>query len=133
MPRILPSATRHLICAIIVGTTTACVPSPIMLDRAIVRNQTGTTISDVLVRHEPTNAIGRVSAILPQSELDLGFSRQPLKGKRGIVTWNAVRVGPMRVEVVLPRDRQGVAESDRALTLVYTIRPDGTVTVHLEP
>ena len=130
MPRILPSATRYVI---VMCALTACIPSPILLDRAIVRNQTSSAVSDVMVRHEPTNAIGRVSAILPRSELDLGFYRQPLKGKRAVVTWKAAREGQMRVEVVLPRGRQRGAATDRALTLVYTIRPDGAVTVHLEP
>jgi hypothetical protein len=106
MPRAQHPVTLYVICLSMLCAFSACAPAPIMLDRAIVRNGTSNTISDVTVRHEPTNAMGHVSAILPQSELDLGFTRQPLKGKRAVVTWTTEGMRPMSVEVLLPKDQQ---------------------------
>lgn len=110
----------------------ACVASPTMLHRAVVHNATSHPISDVLVRHEPTGAIGRVSTLSPRSELDLGFSTQQMKAKRAVITWHEPASGMNRVEVPVPRkDAQG--NPGHAFTLVYTIQPDGTVSVRLDP
>ena len=128
------SATRYVIWSIVVCALTGCITSPTMLNRAVVRNATSRKISEVMVRHEPTGAIGRVSAILPRAEFDLGFSRQPLKAKRAVVTWTEPTGAVIRVKVVLPRKpKQEEAKTNRTFTLVYTIQPSGEVSVHLQP
>jgi hypothetical protein len=134
LSRVQHSVTSGVICLSIACALSACAPAPIMLNRAIIRNGTNITISDVTVRHEPTNAMGHVSAILPESEFDLGFSRQPLKGKRAVVTWTTENLRPMRVEVLIPRGQQHTtAKSNHTFTLIYTIQADGTVDVRLNP
>ena len=125
---------RCVIALIALCMVTSCATSVIMLDRAVVRNEMSGPIRDVSVQHEPTNAVGRVSTILPRAELDLGFSRQPLKGKRAIVTWTEPGGAPRRAQLVLSKSHLQVEKKpDRTFTLVYTIQPDGTVSVHLEP
>jgi len=133
MPGFQHAVTVCVIFLSIICALSACAPAPILLDRAIVRNETSNTISDVTVRHEPTNAVGHVSAILPQSEFELGFTRQPLKGKRAVVTWTTERMRPMSVEVLLPRDQQHSTDNtNHTFTLIYIIQADGTVDVRLK-
>ncbi len=127
-------AIRYVIWSIAVCALAGCVTSPTMLNRAVVRNATSRQISEVMVRHEPTGATGRVSAILPRAEFDLGFSRQPLKAKRALVSWKEPTGAVIRVEVALPhKPKQEKAKTDRTFTLVYTIQPSGAVSVHLQP
>ena len=102
-----------------------------MLDRAVVINATAGIISEVKVRHEPTGKIGAVNMILPQKSLDLGFPRQPMRGRQGIVTWFDHNGHQRRAKVELPADRGSFSEG-QAKSLVYTIEPAGVVHVHLE-
>ncbi len=127
-------AIRYLIGSVAACALAGCITSPTMLDRAVVRNATSRKISEVMVRHEPTGATGRVSAILPRAEFDLGFSRRPLKAKRAVVIWKETTGAMNRVEVVLPpRPKQEKTRTDRTFTLVYTIQASGAVSVHLQP
>lgn len=88
-------------------------------------------ISDVKVLHEPTEKFGKVHSILPQSSFDLGFSKQPMLGKRAIVTWTSQDGQKNKAELTLPHD-QARSTRGRTMNLVYTIHPSGYVTVELK-
>ncbi len=98
----------------------------------MVRNATTRQVSDVRVRHEPTGRIGAVNAIYPGRSLDVGFSRQPLRAERAIVTWKDMNRAGHRVELHLPSPAPGLS-GNQDQTLIYTIHQDNTVTVDLEP
>jgi len=109
---------------------TGCASPPVMLNRAVILNQTGAEIRDVSVRHEPTNKIGSVSAILPGRMFNLGFPSHPMIAERAIVSWRSGNGDLRTTEKTLP-----VADGHKNYNhvLVYTIHKNGTVTVKLEP
>ena len=108
-----------------------CATRQVMLDRAVVRNDTAWIIMEVKVLHEPTGKTGAANMILPQRSLDLGFSRQPMLAKEAIITWKDHEGRRKKAEVALPdnRDASGGGQTN---SLVYTIQPAGDVRVHLE-
>jgi hypothetical protein len=108
-----------------------CATSQVYLDRAIIRNETRGVISEVRVRHEPTGKIGEVHSILAHSTFELGFSPGPMLAKKSTVSWKSQNGEVNSVELELPRYQPG-NKKDRALVLIYTIHPDGIVTVALE-
>ena len=110
---------------------TGCAAKYVMLDRAVVRNDTGGIITDVKVVHEPTGKTGGVNMILPQMSFELGFAGQPMLAKRAIITWKDHKDIRRRSEVVLP-DRPDASKQGQSHSLVYTIKPTGGVVVHLE-
>ena len=116
-----------LLCTFLVG---GCAAQHVIIDRAVIRNETQTTITEVKVVHEPTRNFGGVHSILPQSSLDLGFSRQPMLGKRAIVTWTSQNGLNNRVELELPYEQVRITKG-LTMNLVYTIHPTGHVTVKL--
>jgi len=110
---------------------TGCAAHSVIIDQAVVQNETLGIISQVKVLHLPTEKFGEVHSILPQSSFDLGFSRQPMLGKSAIITWTSENGQENKVELALP----GVPATDakdRTMRLVYTIHPGGNVTVQLE-
>jgi hypothetical protein len=64
-----------------------CAPKKVVLDRAVIRNDTPGIITEVKVVHEPTGKTGAVSMILPHNAFELGFAEQPMRGERAIITW----------------------------------------------
>jgi hypothetical protein len=108
-----------------------CATRQVILDRAIVQNDTARIITEVKVLHEPTGKTGSVNMILPQSSFELGFAGAPMQGKRGIITWTD-HVGRQRkIELSLPRG-PATGEGRAMMSLIYTIRPSGEVTVELK-
>ncbi len=110
---------------------TGCATPHLMLDRAVVRNATAGTITDVRVLHEPTGKLGKVNFILPRKSFNIGFSGQPLLGKHAIVTWKDQEGMKRKAEITLPYHKTA-ANKGRAMTLVYVIHPAGNVLVQLE-
>jgi len=108
-----------------------CVRPKIQLDRVLVYNATSETITDVRIRHEPTNRVGGVSLILPGKSLDIGFPRQPMLARKGIIRWRDGSGITWEVELTLPYD-YSVAEDGRAMALVYMISPSGGASVSLQ-
>ena len=107
-----------------------CARPKIQLDRVLVYNATSETITDVRIRHEPTNRVGGVSLILPGKSLDIGFPRQPMLARKGIIGWRDGFGMTWEVELTLPYD-YSVAEDGRAMALVYMISPSGGASVSL--
>ena len=102
-----------------------------ILDRAVVRNDTSGIITEVKVVHEPTEKTGAVSMILPHNTFELGFAGQPMLGEHAIVTWRDPEGYLKKIEVPLP-DNPDAKTKDKNFILVYTIQSGGVVLVHLE-
>jgi len=107
-----------------------CAAQQVFIDRAVIRNETDTTISNVRVQHEPTGKIGQVYAILPMSELDLGLPRSPMLAKRSVITWENQNGQLNKAELELPQYHQEIKKGE-SLILRYTIYPGGRVMVDL--
>ena len=107
-----------------------CATRQVVLDRAVIRNDTARIITEVKVLHEPTGKTGSVNMILPQRSLELGFAGQPMRGKHAIITWRDHEGRQRRIELALPRGR--TTGEGRPMSLIYTIHPSGEVTVELE-
>lgn len=105
-----------------------CAAKHVMLDRAVVRNDTGGIITDVKVVHEPTGKTGGVNMILPHMSFELGFAEQPMDAKRAIITWTDRENILRRSEVALPGRRD--TKQGQSHILVYTIQPAGIAHVH---
>lgn len=118
-----------LVCVSLSLLSIACVSSPAMVDRVYVKNATNSRITDVQVRHEPTERYGSVSAILPQKSLDIGFSAHPLVARRASVSWRDSDGREWSYAVTLPSDRSS-GKGGRTMSLVYIIYPSGLINVH---
>ena len=77
-----------------------CATRQVVIDQAVIRNETRGVITQVKVLHEPTERFGEVHSILPQSSFDLGFSKQPLRGEKAIVTWTSQHGQKNKVELL---------------------------------
>ena len=108
-----------------------CASQHVVIDQAVIRNETRGVITQVKVLHEPTMGFGEVHSILPQSSFDLGCSKQPLLGEKAIVTWTGQNGQKNKAELILPRSSSSSTDV-LALRLVYTIHPSGYVTVELK-
>ena len=108
-----------------------CATTGIVLDRAVVRNDTAQIITEVKVVHEPTRKTGAVNMILPQSSFELGFAGEPMRGKRAIITWTDYKGLQRGIELSLPRS-PAKGKRGSMMSLIYTIHPSGEVTVELK-
>lgn len=120
-----------LACLSLVFSLLACAKSPVMIDRVLVENATGSKITDVKVLHEPTKKFGAVNVILPERSLDIGFPRQPMLAQKALVHWKDYNGMEWSVDVNLPYDRTATEEM-RTMNLVYIIYPSGRVAIHLK-
>lgn len=107
-----------------------CAVKNVVLDHAVIRNETPAIISDVQVVHEPTGKTGAVNMILPQRSFELGFAGQPLRAKRAIITWNDHEGHGRRSEVDLPSP-PAISPNGQYYSLIYSIHPAGVVRVQL--
>ena len=119
-----------LVCVLLSLLLSACGSSQTVLDRVYVKNATNSRITDVRVRHEPTERYGSVNAILPHKSLDIGFSQQPLLARKAFVSWCDVDGKEWTYSVALPYG-QGVGKDGVTMSLVYIIYPSGLINVHL--
>ena len=108
-----------------------CSKTPMMADRVLVKNATDWKVTEVKVRHIPTNRIGAVSAILPQKSLDIGFPKQPLLAHRAIIRWIDGQGQNRSDELDIPYDA-AAAKAEKAMSLTYILLPSGSVTAHLQ-
>lgn len=108
-----------------------CSKKPVMADRVLVKNASAFKVTDVKLRHIPTNRIGSVSAILPNESLDIGFPKQPLLADRAIIRWVDGQSHGRSDELDIPYDA-AVAESGKPMSLIYILHPSGSVTAHLQ-
>lgn len=122
---------RNLTACALTFATMGCLAPHVILDRGVIRNETQTTISDVMVRHEPTGKTAQINLILPSRSFDLGFSGQPMLGRYAIITWRDVDGRERREELDLPYNRVLKTEA-KNMTLVYTIHSSGRVSVNLQ-
>ncbi len=122
---------RNLISYILIFVIMGCVTPHVLLDRAVIRNDTRNSISDVMVRHEPTGKTARINRILPLRSFDLSFSGKPMLGKQAIITWREADGLERKVHLDLPYDWALKSEREN-MTLVYIIHSSGRVSVHLE-
>jgi hypothetical protein len=108
-----------------------CAAKTVLLDHAVVRNDTAGIISDVQVVHEPTGKTGAINMILPQKSFELGFAGQPMRAKRAIITWNDDEGHRRKSAVALPA-KPDVSKEEQSYSLIYSIQPAGVVLVKLE-
>ena len=107
-------------------------PDRVLLDRVLVQNATDSNITDVKVRHEPTNKFGAVNTILPQKALDIGLPEQPMLASRAVVSWRDGDDREWTETVALPQDHSA-AKAGQPMSLIYIIYPSGQITVTLQP
>jgi hypothetical protein len=122
---------RNLIPYTLIFVIMGCVTPHVKLDRAVIRNDTRNSISDVMVRHEPTGKTARINRILPLRSFDLGFSGKPMLGKQAIITWREADGRERKEHLDLPYDWELKSEREN-MTLIYIIHSSGRATVHLE-
>ena len=108
-----------------------CSKTPMMADRVLVKNASEWKVTEVRVRHIPTNKIGSVNAILPQQSLDIGFPKQPLLADRAIIRWIDGQGQNRSDELDIPYDA-AAAKAERTMSLTYILLPSGSVTAHLQ-
>ena len=108
-----------------------CSKTPVMADRVLVKNASDWKVTEVKVRHIPTNRIGAVNAILPQKSLDIGFPKQPLLADRAIIRWIDGQGQKRSDELDIPYDA-AAAKAERSMSLTYILLPSGSVTAHLQ-
>ena len=108
-----------------------CSRTPMMADRVLVKNASDWKVTEVKVRHIPTNRIGAVNAILPHESLNLGFPKQPLLADRAIIRWIDGQGQNRSDELDIPYDA-AAAKAERTLSLTYILLPSGSVTAHLQ-
>ncbi len=108
-----------------------CSKPPVMADRVLVKNASEWKVTEVKVRHIPTNKIGSVNAILPQQSLDIGFPKQPLLADRAIIRWIDGQGQNRSDELDIPYDA-AAAKAERTVSLTYILLPSGSVTAHLQ-
>jgi hypothetical protein len=108
-----------------------CSKPPMMADRVLVKNASDWKVTEVKVRHIPTNRIGAVNAILPNESLNLGFPKQPLLADRAIIRWIDGQGQNRSDELDIPYDA-AAAKAERTLSLTYILLPSGSVTAHLQ-
>ena len=127
MKKILSAGVLFVLFVVLSG----CSKAPMMADRVLVKNASDWKVTEVKVRHIPTNRIGAVSAILPQESLDIGFSKQPLLAHRAIIRWIDGQGQNRSDELDIPYDA-AAAKAERTLSLTYILLPSGSVTAHLQ-
>ena len=108
-----------------------CSKTPMMADRVLVKNASDWKVTEVKVRHIPTNRIGAVNAILPHESLNLGFPKQPLLADRAIIRWIDGQGQNRSDELDIPYDA-AAAKAEKAMSLTYILHPSGSVTAHLQ-
>jgi len=118
------------VCVLFPLVLLACGSSQTVLDRVYVKNATNSRITDVRVRHEPTERYGSVNAILPHKSLDIGFSQRPLLARKASVSWRDADGKEWTYTVALPYG-QSVGKDGVTMSLVYIIYPSGLINVHL--
>lgn len=112
-------------------TFLACAKPHVILDRVVVMNATTGSITEVKVRHEPTQKFGAVNSILPQKAFDIGLPGQPMLATQAVVSWRDDEGRDWSVAVPLPYD-QSAAEAGQPMSLVYVIYPAGRITAQLQ-
>ncbi len=122
---------RSLIACALTFAIMGCVAPHVLVERAVIRNDTPNSITDVVVRHEPTGKSAKINMILPLRSFELGFSSKPMRGRRGIITWREADGRLRREELDLPYNR--VFKLGRKnMVLIYIIHSSGRVSVHLQ-
>ena len=128
---------KHLIAVaiglLVVLSLLACAKTPVILEEVVVQNATDGKITDVRVKHEPTNKFGAVNAILPHKSLEIGLSSAgvPMLAKKATVYWKDSRGMAWKVNLDLPY-KKSLAENKRPVKLIYIIYRSGQATVQLQ-
>lgn len=126
---------KRNVCTVIASILTfalaGCLAPHVVLDKGVIRNETRHSISDVVVRHEPSGAMAQTNMILPFKSFDLGFSGEPMLGRQAVISWKEVDGQERRHELDLPYNRV-LDPNANNMTLVYIIHSSGRVSVHLQ-
>ena len=118
-----------LFIAFFLPAISGCTSRHLIIDRAIVRNETPGIITDVKVIHEPKGKSGAVNMILPNKTFELGFAEQPMFGKHAIITWRDYEGHLRKFEAPLPNNRDAKGK----LTETADLYISGGVTVNMLP
>jgi len=118
---------------VLVLLVSACARRYVLLDQVLIRNATTGKITEVMVRHEPTQKFAEVNAILPGKSLEMGLSGggQPMRATQAVVKWRDAEGREWSVNLDLPHDRQRMVDQ-QPVNLVYVIAPAGQVSVGLQ-
>jgi hypothetical protein len=127
----MPRKVCIVIACTLTFTITGCLAPHVILDKGIIRNETQHSISDVMVRHEPSGAMAQTNMILPLKSFDLGFSGEPMLGQQAIISWKEANGRERRHRLDLPYNRVLDTNANN-MTLVYIIHSSGSVSVHLQ-
>lgn len=111
---------------------TACAKPAVIVDLVLVQNMTATKITDLTIRHEPTQRFGEANVILAGKSLEIGLSGggQPLLAKQAIIQWRDSAGREWSVAMDLPYD-QNMAAKRQPVNLVYMIYSDGRAAIQM--
>jgi hypothetical protein len=118
---------------LLLGILSACAKPPVIIEHVLILNNTAAKITEVSVRHEPTNRYGTVNAILPGQSLELGLGGggQPLLARQALVQWRDGNHQKWSVPVILPK-HLNPSEKPGSRDLIYLISPYGQASVQLQ-
>ncbi|HMO51181.1 MAG TPA: hypothetical protein PKE26_14825 [Kiritimatiellia bacterium] len=102
---------------------------PVRLCGGVVRSAADYDLEDVRVVHLPSGRAIAINHLLAGRDFELGFAEREIESDRAAFTWLDPRHGPRECMVELPRESQ----VDVSQRLIYTITPEGVVTVDLTP
>lgn len=129
----MPTALTILLIGVCLLASTACSTlqgTRYHLDQATITNATNGTLHDVKVLQQPTNTVGATNALLPNRSFNVGFKGTDMMADHSIITWTDDSGNFHRQQIKLPQNE----ENDRqAKNLTFTIYPDDTVTIRLNP
>ncbi len=105
----------------------------ILVNKALVVNETGERITDIRIVHRPTNKYAAVNLILPHEVFSLGVFEQRMLGSEADVSWR-YGDGPLRHRrLTLPTLASlPHVDADEVMVLVYSITA-ADVVVHMVP
>ena len=96
-----------------------CNSQHVVLNRAIIRNETRGVISQIKVIHTPNGKFGEVHSIHPKSSFEVGFFVQPMRGEKAVITRTDEGGRKHKVEIILSRyGRWGLM--DQTMILIFT-------------
>lgn len=101
-----------------------------VINQATIQNTTDSTLHDVKVLQQPTNAVGSTNFLLPNRAFNVGFDGRDMMADYSIITWTDDSGRFHKQKIELPKNTEG---DTQAKNLIYAIYPDNTVTIRLNP
>ena len=109
----------------------ACAAAPPMVSGGELRNESGSTISEVRGVFQPTGRAVYSNQILPGRALKLGFGTREMQNDSVELTWVSGDGRACRAGLGMPPVPEHLG--DRPVWVVYSVHADGTATVRMQP